>query len=335
MSKNLDLQALILQGGGALGAYQWGVLQAFEDQGKLLQPRIITGVSIGAVNGAVYLSGGVEGLRKLWTTLEMPTLPFIPSQWQAKNSKIANPNMYVPNWQTLTSPLTTTNLYDLAPFKKLLESLIDIDRLNKSPIKLVVEAVNVETGALTAFSNHDTEGISIDKIMASMSIPPNFAMMEIDNNFYWDGGLFSNMPLSPAINYLENLDVPKNTQVRRQLFVISLFRKQSPLPTNINEVSDRVKELIFESKLSLDKKFFHNMNSYVDLIHQIDAVLPENSPIKLEKAYQNLLNHKKIEPPVLFQYEAEGVEGTDDFTPASIDLRFRTGYRDALQFINH
>ncbi|SFC76147.1 Patatin phospholipase [Flexibacter flexilis DSM 6793] len=317
---------LVLQGGGALGAYQWGAIKAFEEQSSF-DPCIVTGVSIGAINAAVYLSGGVEALDTLWTTIQMRVNPFLPQSWQAKESKIANPNMYYINPFFLASPLTALNIYDLAPFWGLLEKLIDIQKLNSLETKLVVEAVNVETGDLVPFSNHDKDGISLDKIVASMSIPPNFPAVKVDNNYYWDGGLFANMPLAPAINYLEAIE---GHNIERELLIINLFRKNAAMPTNIDQISNRIKELMFESKLALDNRTFAAMDSYIDLIHKIDAVLPADSPIKQEPAYQKLMNHKKINKHTVLQYEAEGVEGTDDFTPAAMNLRFRTGYRDAL-----
>jgi len=334
MTKNKKT-ALVLQGGGALGAYQWGAIKALEEKYQI-KPSIVTGVSIGAINAAVYLSGGLEALEELWTKLQMEVNPFIPQSWQAKNSKIANPNMYFMNPFSLISPLTVTNIYDLTPFYRLLHELIDIKKLNRPDVpKLVVEAVNVETGDLTRFSNHSDskksgsnkeEGITLDKIIASMSIPPNFDAVRIDNNYYWDGGLFTNMPLAPAINFLEECEADE-----REIFIINLFRKNAKLPTDINEITERIKELMFESKIALDQKSFQKMDSYIDLIHKIDKVLPEDSPIKKDKTYISLKEHKRIDKYMVLQYVEEGVEGTDDFTPYSIDLRFRSGYRDAMK----
>ncbi len=329
MKNNDKKTALVLQGGGALGAYQWGAIKALEEHTDF-KPDIVTGVSIGAINAAVYLSGGVTALSKLWKTIEMPSNPFLPESWEAKSSKIANPSMYFINPFFMVSPMTALSIYDLEPFKQLLSQLIDIPKLNSLEAKLVVEAVNVETGELTKFSNHDSTGISLDKIVASMSIPPNFPMVEVENNYYWDGGLFMNMPLAPAINFLENAEAST-----RELIIINLFRKASPLPDNIDQISNRIKELMFESKLSLDNKMFEAMDSYIDLIHKIDQVLPADSPIKKEPAYQKLINHKKIDHYHVLQYTGEGVEGTDDFTPYAMNLRYRTGHRDALTMLSN
>jgi NTE family protein len=320
--------ALVLQGGGALGAYQYGAIKYFQEKLADFQPVIVTGVSIGAINAAVMLGGKygvVESLNILWNTIKIAPIPFMPQSWQAKVSKWGNPNMYYINPEYVYSPLTAQSVYDLTPFHQLLGNLIDFDKLNNHPTQIVVEAVNVESGELERFSNR-THQITLPHIIASMSIPPNFPAIHIGENFYWDGGLYANMPLAPAINFLEEIS---GDEVLRELIIINLFRRQDKLPTNISDISDRIKELMFESKLALDQKTFAKMNDYIDMIKQIDAELPPNSPVKQNPTYQKLIHHQKINEVKVLQYEAEGVEGTDDFTPESIDFRIRTGYRDA------
>lgn len=329
--------ALVLQGGGALGAYQYGAIKGFFEKESNFNPSIITGTSIGAVNGSIMLGGKlapIQSLEKLWNTLKIPPFPLIPQDWQAKVAKFGNPSMYYINPMLMFSPLTADSVYDLTPFRKLLLELIDFEQLNSHPTTLVIESVNVETGQLEKFSNRDPEGIDIDKIISCVSIPPNFPAIEIDDSYYWDGGLYANMPLSPAINFLENLEDDNGQPItEREVIVISLFRKNAVLPKDISEITERIKEIIFESKLNLDRKFFDQMNNTIDLMQEINQTLPANSPIRQNKTYQKLLSHKKIKPPVLLQYQAEGVEGTDDFTPEAMDYRVRQGYRDALSAI--
>ncbi len=336
----MKITGLVLQGGGALGAYQYGALKGFYEINPNFSPEIVTGTSIGAVNGAVMLGGrygALESLDRLWNALQIPPTPFIPQDWQAKVSKFGNPNMYYINPTLMFSPLTADSIYDISPFRKLLLELIDFDKLNdKKTTKLVIEAVNVESGELKQFSNHDKEGLDIDKIISCVSIPPNFPAMKVENGYYWDGGLYANMPLSPAINFLEKYRPTEAEQKKgiaiteREVIVISLFRKGAVLPTTISEITERVKEIIFESKLKLDYKTFEQMNDTIDLMQEIDQVLDQNSPIRNNETFKKLLDHEKINPPVLLQYEAEGVEGTDNFTPEAMDFRVRQGYRDAI-----
>lgn len=331
--------ALVLQGGGALGAYQCGAIKGFFEKDPNFSPSIITGVSIGAINGAVMLGGKlgpVKSLERLWDTIKMPTLPLIPQEWQAKISKFGNPNMYYINPALMYSPLTANSVYDITPFQKLLEAIIDFDRLNTHITKLVVEAVNVETGKLESFSNKDKDGLNIAKLIASISIPPNFPAIEVNKGYYWDGGLYANMPLRPAINHLKNLEEDvQNPITEREVIVISLFRKRAEVPTNIPQVTERIKEIIFESKMDLDQQLFEQMNEYVDLIREVDRDLDKNSKVRQNKMYQQLLNERKINSPILLQYIAEGVAGTDDFTPEAMDFRIKQGYMDAIQALEN
>jgi NTE family protein len=125
--------ALVLQGGGALGAYQYGILKALYEQRPNFVPKVVTGISIGAVNAAVLLGGkygSIESLKKLWDSITMPVNPFIPQSWQAKASKMGNPSMYYLNPAYLLNPLVAGSIYDLSPFYELLESLIDFEKLN-------------------------------------------------------------------------------------------------------------------------------------------------------------------------------------------------------------
>mgnify|MGYP001054200091 CR=1 FL=1 len=327
--------ALVLQGGGALGAYQYGAIKGLYEQEQDFTPSIITGVSIGAINGAVMLGGKygpIKSLEKLWNAIKMPAFPLIPQGWQAKAAKFGNPNMYYINPNLMFSPLTADSVYDITPFQKLLENLIDFEQLNAHPTKLVIEVVNVETGQLERFSNQDAEGLSVPKLIASISIPPNFPAVKVNGEYYWDGGLYANMPLRPAVNHLRALggELPDDL-IEREVIVISLFRKNSAVPTTIPQITERIKEIIFESKFDLDQQLFEKMNEYVDLIREVDQALDKNSKVRQNKVYQQLLNEKKINTPILLQYVAEGVEGTDDFTPEAMDFRVQQGYFDMIE----
>ena len=326
--------AIVLQGGGALGAYQLGALKRiYKEHG--FSPSFISGVSIGAVNAAV-LAGGkygpIKSLEKLWDSVKMNSLPMIPQDWQAMWSKFGNPSMYNINSRLAVTPLTAKSIYDITPFYELLIKLIDFDKLNdQDTAEIIIEAVNVETGLLEIFSNKKPNGINIKHIIASMSIPPNFPAVEIDNKFYWDGGLYANMPLGPAIKFLErkpSTNRQESENIERELIIISLFKKQAKLPNNIYEISNRIKEIMFESKLSLDNRYFEKMNNMIELMEKIGQIpnLPDN--IKQDKLYQKLAAKKRIKK-FLLQYKGEGVEGTDNFTDEAIKQRIRDGYRDA------
>ena len=323
--------ALVLQGSGALAAYQYGVVKALYEKTDFV-PDVVTGVSMGAVNAAVMLGARdnpVRDLDRLWSKLKTQPIPFYPQNWQTRLAKFGNPNMYVINPEYLFSPLTARSIYDLGPFYELLGKLIDFDRLNNHACHFIIEAVCVETGELRRFHNHAEAGITLEKIMASISLPPNFPMVKVGNRYYWDGGLYANLPLAPAINYLEKID--DSGEVERELFAVSLFRKNAVLPETLAEISDRIKEIIFESKLLLDQRFFERTSEEIDFIQQLDRLLPADSALRRMPAYQRLVSRRKIDRAYFLNYHAEGVEGLDDFTPASVDRRVRTGYGDTLE----
>jgi hypothetical protein len=136
------------------------------------------------------------------------------------------------------------------------------------------------------------------------------------------------MPLAPAINHLE-IAAKDEEKVQRELIVISLFRKASPLPSNMYEISNRIKEIIFESKMGLDIKMFEMMDAQIDLLAKINEELPKNSPIRDNPTFKRWSEHRKIDKRIFLKYQAEGVEGTDNFTAEKIDYRAKKGYADA------
>jgi NTE family protein len=207
--------AIVLQGGGALGAYEYGVLKALYETRPHFTPAVVTGISIGAINAAVLVGAKAEPIRTLddvwrhqFTTLQALPDPFralseylLPPQAQQYLSVWGNAGMYQLRPEFLYAPLQATSIYTLAPLRQTLEEVVDLGKLNHSAeTRVAVCAVNVATGELTTFDNK--EGLSFDHIVASGSLPPSFPMTPIHGQSYWDGGLVSNTPLSLAINYL-------------------------------------------------------------------------------------------------------------------------------------
>ncbi|WP_266158986.1 patatin-like phospholipase family protein [Dyella silvatica] len=216
-----QLTALVLQGGGALGAYQAGVYQALDEAG--LQPDWIAGISIGALNAAIIAGNApqhrVERLHEFWDTICRP--PFFPAPfasplfdnlswpvqmqnsfsglaaWRAMTEGQAGffyPRIPPPLFPLKAGP-TTASYYDTAPLRSTLERLVDFDRINDArAMRVSVGAVNVRTGNFAYFDN--TQGpLRAEHFMASGALPPGFPAVEIDGEFYWDGGMVSNTPL--------------------------------------------------------------------------------------------------------------------------------------------
>ncbi len=205
-------KVLVLQGGGALGAYQAGAFEALADSG--LSPDWVAGISIGSINCALIAGNPPEkrvaALRDFWEKTSMATasLPFVPTgiargPWNSASSLEAMmfgvPGFFRPRmpsaWITKFTDPTKISYYDTAPLRETLERLVDFDLLNDGPVRVSLGAVNIETGNLTYFDSEDTI-LTPDHVMASGALPPGFPPIEIDGALYWDGGLVSNAPFA-------------------------------------------------------------------------------------------------------------------------------------------
>lgn len=225
--------AIVLQGGGALGAYECGVLKALYEQRPGFEPMAVSGISIGAVTAAVL--GGARGdpvaeLERLWrekfTVLPPWPLGRLPGPVERSLALLGNPGMYQPNPALLTAPWTATSIYDTAPLRRTLRELLDPEKLNGVSPQVIVGAVNVSTGTMEYFDRRRRGGLTAEHVVASGSLPPGFPMTAIDGQEYWDGGLFSNLPLKPAIDALEAAASGDRSAVR-ELIVVELFPMQA------------------------------------------------------------------------------------------------------------
>ena len=256
--------ALVLQGGGALGAYQAGVYEALDAAG--IHPHWIAGISIGALNAAIIAGNPpkhrVERLREFWQTICRPPLlpiwvtpPLDPGAWELpwqnglsgwaamRALTEGQPGFFTPRpfpllpWRA--SP-TTASWYDTAPLKATLERLVDFDRINhKTAMRVSVGAVNIRTGNFAYFDNL-RETIRPEHIMASGALPPGFPPIEIDGEFYWDGGLVSNTPLE----YVLDEDTVDNLLI----YQVDLFSARGPMPKTLAEAAEREKDIHYSSR---------------------------------------------------------------------------------------
>jgi NTE family protein len=153
----------------------------------------------------------------------------------------------------------------------------------------------------------------------------------VDGESYWDGGLFSNTPLSPAINFLEEQEAD-DPLVCRELIVVELFPMRAPVPHTMPEVLKRMVQLQYTSRLNFDRAFFRKIDQLVDLLQAIDAELPPGSDIRQNPTYQDLRAHRKIDRfhVVTATFPSE-LGDPSDFSAASIDARIQAGYDDAIR----
>ena len=331
--------AIVLQGGGGLGAYEFGVLKALYAERPGFTPAVVSGTSIGAITAAV-LAGAkgdpIAALDFLWReklTVPPPAFAELTAWWPAQIQRslavLGNPGMYQLRPEFLWAPWLCTSIYDTAPLRQTLAQLVDLDRLNDGHIRSIVGAIEVGT-AQSKFFDSAKERISFDAVVASGSLPPGFPMTRIDDTQYWDGGLFTNTPLGPAINALEECD-GGDRSVQRELIVVELFPMVAPIPRTLPDVMERMVQLQYASRIALDRKFFDKIDHVIDLVRKLDTVLPPDSDIRQDPEYEKLLRHRKIDRfHVVTATFAPGLGNASDFSAASVQARIEAGYRDAV-----
>ena len=251
---------LVLQGGGALGAYQAGVFESLSEVYR--EPSWVAGISIGAINAALIAGNPPEQrvarLREFWDLVSSgAAAPAVHSNlggrdWLNEASATRAMLFGVPGFYAPRVPpapfqprgtLAAISYYDTAPLKATLERLIDFKLLNTGPVRLSVGAVNVRSGNFEYFDT-GKQRLDVRHIMASGALPPGFPPVEIEGEHYWDGGLVSNTPLQYV------LDQPG--KLRRVVFQVDLFAATGALPTTLNEVTEREKDIRFSSRTRLN-----------------------------------------------------------------------------------
>lgn len=261
--------ALVLQGGGALGAYQCGVYEGLAEAG--IAPNWFAGISIGAINAALLAGNApaqrVGRLREFWERIATPALPLARRtagwrrQWLSAFAAVepwrsfanaasaldalafGQSGFFVPRppatlWNAHDP--TTASIYSTAPLKRTLEELVDFDRINhRTAPHLAVGAVNVRSGNFVYFDNRATK-IRAEHVMASGALPPGFPAVEIDGEFYWDGGVVSNTPLEYVID-----SEPQGDMLALQ---VDLWSARGELPRNLADVLERQKDIQYSSR---------------------------------------------------------------------------------------
>ena len=293
--------ALVLQGGGALGAYQAGVYQGLHEAG--IAPNWIAGISIGAFNTAIIAGNPPEkrmqALREFWDTISQPNLfPATTLGQEARFAGIdADTRAWLDTWEAwraivegqrgfyqprawlgqdpaalfgapfaAASGPAQASWYDTSPMIATLERLVDFDRLNHDGIRVSVGAVNVRTGNLEYFDSSRTR-IDARHILASGALPPAFPAVEIDGEFYWDGGLVSNTPLSHVLASSPRRDT--------LVFQVDLWNARGELPQNLLDVAERQKEIQYSSRTRLITDTQRVFQHYRRLLRELLEEIPE------------------------------------------------------------
>jgi NTE family protein len=314
-----DRVALVLQGGGALGAYQAGVYQALHESG--IEPDWVSGVSIGAINAAI-IAGNVPDqrrsrLRTFWESItDRKIWPFTPDGDVFRKARNATsswmtmiggqPGFFEPRvpspWLSFAGARTATSYYDNGPLRETLRTLIDFSIINSQAIRFAVGAVNVLTGNFAYFDN---------------------AREPIEPDHYWDGGLVSNTPLQ----HLLDLEDRINTLV----FQVDLFSARGDLPRDNQDVMGRHKDIMYSSRTRYNTDVFRRLQKWKTLCYQALIKIPDAALSEDERRpRQELSDLPEISIlHIIYQQKAyEGHAKDYEFSGTSMREHWQSGYED-------
>jgi NTE family protein len=345
---------VVLQGGGALGAYECGALIALLElmdelagEGRKIELKVVTGVSIGSINAACVVGAKTRRdacarLNALWDDLTLEAPPFWVRAAQRDLAYFGLPGFYAPRPDFWAAP-TWTYVYDTRPLLATLARYVDFAALNASPTTFVVTAVEVVTGILRPFANRPIGDVPATRIeprhvLASGSLPPGFPWTEIDGLPYWDGGLVDNTPLGLAIDVFDAGD-----EVERMLVVMNLYPLRARLPHNLAGVEDRMHELSFGNRTRQDHDMARRINALVETIETLaEKVAPDDRSDWLDarldearryKIIDSIINIDMQDPSVTLvpavRSPADDKDGMRDFSPETVRRRRRDGHRFA------
>lgn len=328
---------LILQGGGALGAFEYGVVKAFEE--KRIFPDIVAGVSIGAFNGAIIAAhpgNATAALEAFWNDLALQT-PDLPdeglrrlvSSWQSLvfgSPRFFRPRWLMPIFGEQDLPIRWTSFYDPSPIRALLCNYVDFARLKSSPVRLIVSAVDVETAELHIFDSY-VDDLTPDHILASGSLPPGFPWTSINGKHYWDGAIVSNSPLEQV--------VARCGVAGKRVYIVDLFASRRPLPTDLTEVIARRDEIVYSERTRHDMRTRDLVRDFRRLVHEMLDQLDPAAVTRIRQRPSFIQLMGDVVPPTITRIVREGNEQEPaskdyDFSRKSIEQGKREGYRTAM-----
>jgi len=284
--------ALVFQGGGALGAYQAGVYQALSEAS--CEPDWLSGISIGAINSAIIAGNEpdmrLSRLRQFWeqstSSFPWPAPNFgdetrrLFDQLSAGSSILAGQSgffkpRFPPAFIQPHGAAGALSVYDTSPLRATLEGLIDFERINSGKTRLSLGAVNIRLGNFVYFDNAERK-ITADHVMASAALPPGFPPIEIDGEYYWDGGLVSNTPLVHVLDTALKHDT--------LVFQVDVFSARGKIPGDLLEVEARRKQITYSSRTRLNTNDFREKHALrsaiVELFEQLSPEARQSENIR-------------------------------------------------------
>lgn len=329
--------AFVLQGGGALGAYQAGAACRLAEAG--IAPDIVAGISIGAINAAL-IAGNPPALRAarmaaFWERVSSATAWPGMSAFGAGLALTAGaPGFFAPRFPPAALMAAgnpaRVGVYDTSPLHQTLEELVDFDLLNNGPVRLVVGAVNVGSGNFVWFDSAERR-IGPEHIMASGALPPGFPPVQIDGDWFWDGGLVSNTPLSRVIE-------TRADATPLVIWQLDLFSAKGPVPHSVYAIEAREKDIRFSSRTRAVSDRLHARHDLACALQDHADSLPE--ALKAHPAVAPLLAATARAPLTLIHliYRAKSYEGGTkdyDFARDAMQAHWQAGESDAAHSLAH
>jgi NTE family protein len=329
--------ALVLQGGGALGAYQGGVYQALHDAG--IEPDWLIGTSIGAINASIIAGNAVEDrlprLQEFWRRVERSTFWGAFPAWTGVSDALSSwttlatgiPGFFETNFRAFLGahvPLGADHAgyYSTEPLRKTLEDLVDFSLVDSGHPRLTVGAAHVRSSVMHYFDSRDMK-LDPKHIMASGALPPAFPAVRIDGELFWDGGILSN---TPAERIFE--DNPRRNSL---IFAVHLWNPTGEEPETIWEILNRHKDIQYSSRIASHIVRQRESHRLRHVITELLKYLPPEArkdPAVKELASYSCRTRMHVVRLLAPRRDNENHTKDIDFTPAGIRGRWEAGYAD-------
>lgn len=331
---------LVLQGGGALGAYQAGVYQALDEAG--ITPDWVIGTSIGAINAGIIAGNRREHrlarLAQFWERMRHDSVTQMLRSLPGWGPLAANAltvmggvkSFFQPNpWASFGLGLTpeTAGYYSTGPLEATLRDLIDPEVMASGATRLTVGAANVRTAQMRYFDSRD-EPVSLRHIMASGALPPAFPAVRIDGELYWDGGVLSNTPVEAVFD-----DDPRQSGL---IFTVNIWHPEGSEPDDMVKVMSRQKDVQYASRATAQvqrQKELHRLRHIITkLAHTLPAELRDRPEVRRLESYgcESVMHVVSLQAPAL---AGEDHTKDIDFSATGIAARWNAGHADTRRVL--
>jgi NTE family protein len=333
---------LVLQGGGALGAYQAGVYQAMHDAG--IEPDWVIGTSIGAINASLIAGNKPEDrlsrLEQFWNRVAhdpgleaIAGLPWFGS-WLPNSRTVThgiagffkpNPIAFLGRHVSLSPEAAA--YYSTRPLEETLTDLVDFSLIQGGPTRLTVGAAQVRTSEMRYFDSRDMK-LTARHIMASGALPPAFPAVRIDGELYWDGGILSNTPVEVVFD-----DSPRKNSL---VFAVHIWNPEGDEPDTIWQVLHRQKDVQYSSRAVSHIRRQKQIHRLRHFIAELAARLPDEerkTDLIREIASYGCLTHMHVVRLMAPRLDGEDHLKDIDFSRAGIKSRWEAGYKDTRRVL--